>query len=123
MTIDEAITHAREVAKEHRDKSSPYGELLGNDSDCIKCAEDHEQIAEWLEELKELRQFKNESEDKLCNAIYEAETSIYNKALEDYHRLISEECKSMLIKINPYASHLKDYNDKVLERLKAGGNL
>lgn len=45
---------------------------------------------------------------------------VYLKALEDYHRLISEECKSMLIDFNPYAFHLKKYNDEVLERLKAG---
>lgn len=47
---------------------------------------------------------------------------VYLTALEDYHRLISEECKFMLIKCNPYALHLKEYNDKVLEQLKAGGN-
>ena len=46
---------------------------------------------------------------------------VYLKALEDYHRLISEECESMLIDFNPYAFHLKKYNDEVLERLKAGG--
>lgn len=46
---------------------------------------------------------------------------VYLKALEDYHRLISEECKSMLIDFNPYAFRLKKYNDEVLERLKAGG--
>lgn len=48
---------------------------------------------------------------------------IYFTALEDYHRLISEECKFMLIKCNPYALHLKEYNDKVLEQLKVGGNI
>lgn len=47
---------------------------------------------------------------------------VYLTALEDYHRLISEECKFMLIKCNPYALHLKEYNDKVLEQLKVGGN-
>ena len=38
MTLDEAITHAREIA-------GRGGE----------CAEDHEQLAEWLEELRKLR--------------------------------------------------------------------
>lgn len=102
MTICEAI------------KKCEYG-LRFSDEEC-------DELQTMLEELKELRQFKYDSEDGLRNAIYEAETSIYNKALEDYNRLISEECKLMLIKINPYASHLKDYNDKILERLKAGGN-
>lgn len=41
MTLDEAIVHAREVAAS-----------LG---DCSECAKDHIQLAEWLEELRELR--------------------------------------------------------------------
>lgn len=47
----------------------------------------------------------------------------YLTALEDYHRLISEECKLMSVELDPSALHLKEYNDKVLERLKAGGNI
>jgi len=39
MTIDEAIVHAKEVSK----------------SDACYCAEEHLQLAAWLEELKELR--------------------------------------------------------------------
>lgn len=61
--------------------------------------------------------------DKVCNdAESNPRKEAYLKALEDYHRLISEECKFMLIKYIPYALHLKEYNDKVLEQLKAGGN-
>ena len=61
MSIDEAISHAREVAEIQRNndklnktlgKSSPY-----YNTDCIKCAEEHEQLAEWLEELKAYRQY------------------------------------------------------------------
>ena len=43
MTLDEAIIHAREVAAQ-----------LG----CCECADEHRQLAEWLEELRERR--KNE---------------------------------------------------------------
>ena len=59
LSIDEAIAHEREVAAIQRNndklnktlgKSSPY-----YNTDCIKCAEEHEQLAEWLEELKALR--------------------------------------------------------------------
>ena len=59
MTIDEAIAHEREVAEIHRNndklnktlgKSSPY-----YNTDCIKCAEEQEQLADWLEELKQYR--------------------------------------------------------------------
>ena len=45
MTIDEAIVHAREVA------SRKFDDRVH----CIRCAEEHEQIAEWLEELKAYR--------------------------------------------------------------------
>lgn len=37
MTLDAAIQHAKEVA------------VTQNNQDCIKCAEEHEQLAEWLE--------------------------------------------------------------------------
>ena len=59
LSIDEAISHAREVAEIQRNndklnktlgKSSPY-----YNTDCIKCAEEHEQLAEWLEELKAIK--------------------------------------------------------------------
>ena len=58
MTIDEAIAHAREVAEGQKRRS---GICVQNDSECdkfsacLKCAEEHEQLAEWLEELKALR--------------------------------------------------------------------
>lgn len=39
MTIDEAIRHCEEVAEQ-------------NEKDCIECAKEHRQLAEWLEELK-----------------------------------------------------------------------
>lgn len=80
MTIDEAIAHAREVAEIHRNndklnktlgKISPY-----YNTDCIKCAEEHEQLAEWLEELKVYQQHKI-----ICNKGYNAG---YNKAIDDF---------------------------------------
>ena len=45
MTIDEAIVHAREVA------SRKFDDRVH----CIRCAEEHEQLAEWMEELKAYR--------------------------------------------------------------------
>lgn len=39
MDLDEAISHAKEVAK----------------GKCDKCGEEHKQLAEWLEELKQYR--------------------------------------------------------------------
>lgn len=43
MTLDEAIIHAEQVA-----------EL--NEAECFECAEEHRQLAEWLKELKRVRE-------------------------------------------------------------------
>lgn len=54
MTENEAIAHAREKAKEQR----YYANFEQNGmmyQSCIKCAEEHEQLAEWLEKLKKYR--------------------------------------------------------------------
>ena len=52
MTIDEAIVHAREVA------SRKFDDRVH----CIRCAEEHEQLAEWLEELKQYRAIGTQDE-------------------------------------------------------------
>ena len=87
MTIDEAIAYAREVAEIQRNndklnktlgKSSPY-----YNTDCIKCAEEHEQIAEWLEELKEYK----ENQHRSLRHMYEKG---YNKAIDDFAILMKE---------------------------------
>lgn len=41
MTLDQAIKHCYEVAEREQ---------------CYACAEEHLQLAKWLEELKELRE-------------------------------------------------------------------
>ena len=45
LSIDEAIAHAGEVA------SRKFDDRVH----CISCAEEHKQIAEWLEELKAIK--------------------------------------------------------------------
>lgn len=54
LTLDEAIKHAKEVAKQKYIEgmlchANPDDGLLDG---CIKCADEHEQLAKWLEELK-----------------------------------------------------------------------
>lgn len=92
MNLDEAIQHCKEKAKELRTEaeqlrdigeviSSPkqlYNEPVKN---CLNCSEEHEQLAEWLMELKKLReeninQFLN-SKDIILALIEE------NKALRE----------------------------------------
>ena len=72
MTLDEAIKHAEEVAKEQKElyRLCPASESdifhcdgtndcktlkNGKNKGCLKCAEEHRQLAEWLKELKQLR--------------------------------------------------------------------
>lgn len=87
------------------------------------------QLQRFINKLKNIPTAYNadkvvEQLDKVCNdSESNPRKEAYLKALEDYHRLISEECKFMLIKYSPYALHLKEYNDKILEQLKVGGNI
>ena len=54
MTIDEAIKHCEEVAesKEKQIKNDDWEKDSLTERNCIKCAEEHRQLAEWLKELK-----------------------------------------------------------------------
>lgn len=54
-TLDEEIAHQREVAEKIRTEHNCECDYYDIDIDCVKCAEEHEQLAEWLEELKALR--------------------------------------------------------------------
>ena len=53
MTIDEAIARERQQAKEQRSHIGTWDKEYSKK--CEVYAEEHEQLAEWLEELKELR--------------------------------------------------------------------
>ena len=58
MTLDEAIVHAREVAEKNRNFDVIPEKVMATSTfkyNCLKCAEEHEQLAEWLEELKAYR--------------------------------------------------------------------
>ena len=51
MTIDETIKHCEEVVKKHT-KYNIYGGFESLD----ECGEEHRQFAEWLKELKSLKE-------------------------------------------------------------------
>lgn len=62
LTLDEAIKHCEEKAEELREQAGfdtdneRYRMSESEKADCIECANEHEQLAEWLTELKELRE-------------------------------------------------------------------
>ena len=61
MTIREVINHAKEVAEEkYKEGFLCYANSgdVENDKkndECVKCAKEHEQLADWLEEIRQYR--------------------------------------------------------------------
>ena len=122
MTLDGAIAHAREVSAIQRNNDklnktlgviSPYYK-----TDCIKCAEEHEQLAEWLEELKMYR----ENERTLDNAY----NNVYNKDIDDLSNEIDkyiERYDGTIYDEEYYPNIKSDFEDlkKIGNQLKAGG--
>lgn len=118
MTIDEAIAHAREVAEKQRkdNDNCKYKSQCGckgcadyYSKPCIECAEEHEQLAEWLEELKAYRAhiFSGEMTQKMLK-------EEYNKAIDDFVNACKENilCQTFGLHINGI--------EKIAEQLKAG---
>ena len=123
MSIDEAIAHAREVAEKQRkdNENCKYKAEYGckgcadyYSKPCIECAEEHEQLAEWLEELKFLRQWKSDIMDSFCkydvNSFEELVTNTRNKVIDDFVKEFKRK--------TPMENCLID---ELAEQLKAGG--
>ena len=98
LSIDEAIAHAREVAEMHRNDIVPKENYHNmpwidkNNEVSMRSAEEHEQLAEWLEELKALREEKSDflifAKD-IAEGNYEMGMEIgYKKAIDDAKSVI-----------------------------------
>ena len=68
MTLDEAIKHCEEVTEELRNVDMGELDALycgdtecieARKNDCIECANEHKQLAEWLKELKQFKEQKS----------------------------------------------------------------
>ena len=137
MTIDEAIAHAREVAEMQRKDNdnckykSQYGCKDCADyysKPCIECAEEHEQLAEWLEELKDYRD-KNkmvirvdvDNMDSIKDKIEELSKyaeSQYNKAIDDFVKFANT-----MPTVETEDGEIRPmWLEEMAERLKVGGD-
>lgn len=107
MTIDEAIIHAREVAEEQR-KACDLAWVWDNPDNIKKCAEEHKQLAEWLEELKSYRAsvFSGDMTQQMLK-------EEYCKAVDDF----AESVKNLIA--DSSVIRFKDI-DEIAEQLKAG---
>jgi len=73
MNLDEAIRHCEEVAisKTKQVENGDWEKGSSTERDCIVCAEEHRQLAEWLKELKAYRsrsEIPNTCEDAISRA-------------------------------------------------------
>ncbi len=63
LTIDKAIAHAREVARENKYRAE-HKSFHRNDKDeisaCLQCAEEHEQLAGWLKDLQHYKDLEEQ---------------------------------------------------------------
>ena len=86
MTLDDAIKHARDKAEENRKGATYNFPTLSDYYDmCLKCAEEHEQLVEWLEELKDRRE-TNFNYVQLMDYRYR---DGYSKAIDDFAEKIA----------------------------------
>ena len=89
MTIDEAIQQARYVEDEHSDC---WRNCENTEKCCKECEYEHEQIAEWLEKLKVIKEmdlsipqhFTKEQSDWIKKYCINRNKEFYNKALDDF---------------------------------------
>lgn len=87
MTIDEAIEKAKDVAKRNREqlKNYPADRRDIEHQTCEQCAEEHEQLAVWLEELKDYR-----NKNKMVIRIdVENIDNLYSKAIDDFAKALT----------------------------------
>ena len=118
MTIDEAIARERQLAKEQRSHIGTWDKEYSKK--CEEYAEEHEQLAEWLEELK---CYKNDNDfsdyaDRLHKIAF---SSGYNKAIDD----LLEDANEMAIEVDTGTYTMKAIGigllGKIAEKLKEGG--
>lgn len=109
MTIDEAIKHCNEVAEQNETQADKIGrQLIGSAidkyaTDCRECAADHRQLAEWLRELKDLRE-----ENKVL-------TSECDRLIKEKGELLSKVSGSDVLRI----CQLEEQLEKAKRLLKA----
>ena len=90
MTINEAIIYEKELAKEIYLEAMLYhvNPDDGKLDNCIEKGKYHEQIIEWLEDYKHIKQWKSEIMNNFCkydaSTFEELVTNTRNKAIDDF---------------------------------------
>ena len=112
MTIDEAIKKHKKLknfAKGYDDKRGAFYN-----------AKEHEQIAEWLEELKDYRD-KNKMVVRIdCSNSEEFKDIAVKLAKEQYNKAIDDIKEKLMQNGFIYTQHALDVFNEIAEQLKAG---
>lgn len=66
MTIDEAIKHCEDVVVKNIKKTNDRNADDPEARDCFECAYEHQQLAEWLKELKRYRKIKELCQNEIA---------------------------------------------------------
>ena len=111
MTIDEAIAKYKEIT--NTDANCPAHCNIS----CDKCVPESKQLAEWLEELTELRE-KNETLKALYEGVRKEGNNLLkrerNKAIDDFVNACKED-----ISCQTFGLHIKGI-ERIAEQLKEG---
>lgn len=123
MTLDEAIKHCVEVAEqnekeaEYRPRMDYYDETESR-TDCLECAADHRQLAEWLTELKEAKLLLKAAVEDITGMQFGNECKVCSKTLLPNECPISNNVSCILEKDFKWR-----YADEVLALIgEEGGN-
>ena len=93
FTLDEAIKHCLEVAEQNDTQADKWqeegGEEWGRTTACRECAAEHRQLAEWLTELKDLRE-ENKVLTRDCLRLIKSNDKLRKKLkqIAEYKRLL-----------------------------------
>ena len=135
MTIDEAIRHCGEVAEEqeklyricplsesemcHCDGTKDCRVLKnGKNKGCKKCAEEHRQLAGWLEELKDYRD-KNRMVVRVdVDSIKDKIEELSKYAESQYDKAIDDIKEKLMQNGFIYTQHALDVFNEIVEQLK-----
>ena len=113
MTIDEAIERCETLATN--------GHIIfSRDPDIAEeCNEKYKQLAEWLEELKALKNGLDIKCDSLNEALEKGKKIGYNKALDDFVKFASD-----MPTVEEEDGTIRPmWLEEMAEQLKAGGNI
>ena len=118
LSIDEAIAREREIAEMHRNDIVPKENYRNmpwidkNNEASMRNAEEHEQLAEWLEELKAYK----ENQHRSLRHMYEKG---YNKALDDFVKFANT-----MPTVETDDGEIRPmWLEEMAEQLKEGGNI